>query len=288
MTTKFEQLIEFIINDEEGKAKELFHSIVVEKSREIYEELDAEMQEGDGVSDDQVGEFVDAVEAEEMAPVAEAGEDEMPAEFGGEEGGEPAMGDEMGAEPAMGDELGGEEGGEFGGDAEAGEMGEADLEDRVVDLEDALDELKAEFDTLVGDEGAADELGGDEAGDEFGGEEGGEFGGEEGGEVAPEAGEEEPVAAESIVREYTEKAPTPVSSEEGGVNKKSPIISGKNDMGGTTANIAKGGGETTRPAPTAKDMGYKGPKEAAKGAFKSNAPKPKTGEESGVNKKSAV
>jgi hypothetical protein len=35
----FEQLIEYVINDEEAKAKELFHQIVVEKSRAIYEEL---------------------------------------------------------------------------------------------------------------------------------------------------------------------------------------------------------------------------------------------------------
>jgi hypothetical protein len=39
MTSKFEQLIEYVINDEEAKAKELFHDIVVEKSREIYENL---------------------------------------------------------------------------------------------------------------------------------------------------------------------------------------------------------------------------------------------------------
>jgi hypothetical protein len=36
---KFEQLIEFVINDEEQKARELFHDIVVEKSRAIYESL---------------------------------------------------------------------------------------------------------------------------------------------------------------------------------------------------------------------------------------------------------
>ena len=39
MTSKFEQLIEFVINDEDAKARELFHDIVVEKSREIYESL---------------------------------------------------------------------------------------------------------------------------------------------------------------------------------------------------------------------------------------------------------
>ena len=32
---RFEQLIEYVINDEEAKAKELFHQIVVEKSRAI-------------------------------------------------------------------------------------------------------------------------------------------------------------------------------------------------------------------------------------------------------------
>ena len=45
MTSKFEQLIEFVINDEEQKAKELFHDIVVEKSREIYETLMDEAEE---------------------------------------------------------------------------------------------------------------------------------------------------------------------------------------------------------------------------------------------------
>ena len=36
---KYEQLIEHIINDETDKARELFHKIVVEKSRDIYESL---------------------------------------------------------------------------------------------------------------------------------------------------------------------------------------------------------------------------------------------------------
>ena len=47
MTNKFEQLIEFVINDEEAKAKELFHDIVVEKSREIYENLMNEEDQDD-------------------------------------------------------------------------------------------------------------------------------------------------------------------------------------------------------------------------------------------------
>ena len=36
---KYEQLIEHIINENEEAAKELFHQIVVEKSRDIYESL---------------------------------------------------------------------------------------------------------------------------------------------------------------------------------------------------------------------------------------------------------
>ena len=39
MSNKYEQLVEFIINDETDKARELFHQIVVEKSRAIYEDL---------------------------------------------------------------------------------------------------------------------------------------------------------------------------------------------------------------------------------------------------------
>ena len=41
---RYEQLIEHIINDDEAAAKALFHKIVVEKSRDIYESLmDEEM-----------------------------------------------------------------------------------------------------------------------------------------------------------------------------------------------------------------------------------------------------
>ena len=47
---KYEQLIEYIINEQEDKARELFHTIVVEKSRDIYESL---------MDEDQVEETVD-------------------------------------------------------------------------------------------------------------------------------------------------------------------------------------------------------------------------------------
>ena len=44
-SNKFEQLLELLINEEQDKAEQLFHEIVVEKSRDIYEGLaDSETQ----------------------------------------------------------------------------------------------------------------------------------------------------------------------------------------------------------------------------------------------------
>ena len=43
---KFEKLIDLIINENEDQARALFHDIVVEKSREIYESMmDEELEE---------------------------------------------------------------------------------------------------------------------------------------------------------------------------------------------------------------------------------------------------
>jgi hypothetical protein len=53
MSTKFEQLLDYIVNEEMDKANELFHEIVVEKSRTIYENLIAdedEVEEGHEMS----------------------------------------------------------------------------------------------------------------------------------------------------------------------------------------------------------------------------------------------
>mgnify|MGYP003341364837 CR=1 FL=1 len=39
VNAKWEQLLEYIVNDESDKAKELFHEIVVAESRSIYADL---------------------------------------------------------------------------------------------------------------------------------------------------------------------------------------------------------------------------------------------------------
>ena len=71
---KFEQLIDLIINENEEQARALFHDIVVEKSREIYEGMmDDEMEEGMG---GQVGGLLDEIEVEEQGMAEGEGEDD--------------------------------------------------------------------------------------------------------------------------------------------------------------------------------------------------------------------
>jgi hypothetical protein len=228
---QFEAMLEALINEDQETAKEIFHQIVVGKSRDIYEEL---LKEDFDLSESEK-------EEEEEENVEESSEEEEEGSenpFGAEEGEE-----EEGEEEEEGDEFGGDEEGaedEFGG--EEGE-GEGDLEDRVLDLEDALDELKAEFEELMSQEaeegnhdiGAIDAAGDGEAGDDFGGE--------------------AEVDELQQFMEYVDKVALPKHGDNG-ANTKSPVA-GKNNMGGTAANIANGGTE-------------KGAVEANKGQLKGN------------------
>ena len=144
---KFEQLIELIINENEEQARALFHDIVVEKSREIYENIIAEEmgieEEGEQMVGE-VGDLLDELDAEESG-VVEADDEE-----------------EFDISDDDGDEVVDFEAGE-GEDEDQG----GDLEDRVVDLEDKLDQLMAEFEEIMGDdEGEADAVAGDDEGEE--------------------------------------------------------------------------------------------------------------------------
>ena len=203
---QFEAMLEALINEDQEKAKEIFHNIVVGKSREIYEELLAE--------DFDVAEAAEEEEEEGMEEGAEEEEEGMEEAFGEEESSE--------EEESGEDEEGSEN--PFGGEEEEGEEGEGDIEDRVMDLEDALEDLKAEFEQLMaGEEHEEEENPGIHGGalDSIDG-----FGGEE--EMDEFAG----------LMEYTVKVPSPKHGDNG-VNTKS-AVAGKNDMGGTAANIAQG------------------------------------------------
>ena len=127
---KFEQLIDLIINENEEQARALFHDIVVEKSREIYENMmNDEMDEQMG---GQVGQMMDEISAEESG-VIEGEEEEIDFD---DEGDDEII--DIDSEEDMGDEG-------------------AEVEDRLVSIEDKLDQLMAEFEDIMAD-GDADEF----------------------------------------------------------------------------------------------------------------------------------
>lgn len=130
---KFEKLIEYIINDEDQKARELFHDIVVEKSRDIYESIMDEEQVEEHVAGDQVGELAQEISAEES--VHEEEDDEV--DLDNDDQGDDMSGD-LSMEPS--DEMGSDE-------AEHNE-----IEDKVMNIDAKLDELLAKFDEIMGGE----------------------------------------------------------------------------------------------------------------------------------------
>lgn len=233
---KFEQLIEYIINEDEAKAKSLFHEIVIEKSRDIYES----MMNDDAVGGNPVEKLMQDISMEEQGIQEDDDDDMDDVELVGDED---SMDDVADVDDEM--DFGGDVGGDMalGGDeADAEDFGsDEELEDRVMDLESALDELKAEFDALMGSVDADGD--GDHDMDDHSAEKGPE-------EIDDESG----MPQEGLVREYVEKVAQPAMKQEGGpvgdkntspasVNTKS-IVARKNDMGGTTANIARGGSES--------------------------------------------
>ena len=272
---KFEQLIEYVINDEESKARELFHDIVVEKSREIYENLMAEEADEDleeGVEDIEEGEedleedmggdasddLIDDVEAEEQSDMNMEAEEDL-------------GGDDMGGDDMGGDEFAPEEGGS-----------EPASKDDILNLEDKLDQLMAEFEDLMGGEG----------GDDMGNGDG--FGPEEGGDAIEMDDTEEMGMMEAVT---LKAAPKPVTSEEGGVNKKSTVSANsgaKGPIGNSVKPVHAGGemgGNHDTPAyrNSTKDLIGKVGNTPAQGT---QSPKPATkpvmGQASGVNTKSPV
>jgi hypothetical protein len=134
MSTKFEQLLDFLVNEEMDKANELFHEIVVEKSREIYENLIAEEVEAET-------EVEEATEENPDDSVEEAAEEtdesiEMEDSFEMEEGDE---GDE---EPEAG---GMEKSDDFHDEVT---VADSDEDEAILDMKAAFDELKAALEKL--------------------------------------------------------------------------------------------------------------------------------------------
>ena len=212
---RFEQLIEYVINDEEAKARELFHDIVVEKSRQIYEnimaeEADEELEEAadedldEGMmGGDAADDLIDDVEMEE--------ESDMNMEAEGDEEMDMSMDDDgEEAEFSMGDEGGGDE---------------PATKDDIMNLEDKLDQLMAEFEDLMGD------------GDDFGPDEGGDA------IEMDDTDEMEPGMMEAV---SLKAVPKPQTSEEGSVNKKSTYAANSGQAGMAARPVHTGAGEGGR------------------------------------------
>ena len=303
---KYEQLIEFIINEQEDKARELFHTIVVEKSREVYESLIDE-QDLEEIGGNEVEQMVDEITMDEEG-VSE--DDEMDMEVGADD-------EEMDME-VDGDEM------------DTGDEGD-DLEDKVMSLEDELESLKAKFAELMGeptDGEMGDDMGDDmvddmamDAEEEFADDE------MEGAYMEAKSAKKDDMMAKQDkaakdkkdakkmteaewIREYVEKvnggypgnnSETQEVGKGGSVSlNKQSIVAGKNDMGGKVVggspdNADPKGTPSNKPSGLLKSGGeFVGKVQnrpganAGKTSYASKAPSAKTGEESGTNDKSPL
>ena len=293
MKSKFEQLIEYVINNEEEKARVLFHDIVVEKSRQIYEEMMDEEELDEAAEED-----LDEAAEEDLDENEELDEDEeldetridMGNDMGSAEGAIGEMGGDASDDLMMdveSEETGMQEDEDFADEEGMSDMGgDEDLEDRVVDLEDKLDELMAEFEQLMGDDDM-DMHGGDEL--EMDDTE--EFGSDEGDE---EFGGEEELDLDMMEAVSLKAAPKPTTSEEGGINKKSTVAanSGARGMEGKpvhTGTSMGGKHDTSAYSNSHKDLISDFQNKAGTGMKDMKAaPKPVTSQASGVNNKSPL
>jgi hypothetical protein len=297
MTNKFEQLIEYVINDEEAKAKELFHDIVVEKSREIYENLmNEEEEELDEESD---AERDDKAEKAGRKVAKDIEYDELHEEEDDEELDEGMMGgdasddliDDVEAEEqgmqedeesdVEFDDEAEEDGENLTHDMEKDHDNEGDIEDRVVDLEDKLDELMAEFEAIMGDEG------GDSVSDIDGGDalEMDDTDTADFGDMDETMGMMENVTLD--------KVPAPKHGDDGANNKS--VVAFNSGAKGMAASPVRMTGDTAqgRSAPKTGDLPQAGQFKNVPGKGGANsklaaAPKPTTAQASGVNTKSPV
>ena len=279
MTSKFEQLIEYVINDEEAKAKELFHDIVVEKSREIYENLmdedAAELEEAEELDEESTHD-----EDEKAEKAGEKVTKDIEYDDKKDKKMDESM-DEMMSDP---DPIDAVEAEETGMDMAEGE-GDEDLEDRVVDLEDKLDELMAEFEALMGDNGddaVGDEMGGDDL--EMDDTETADFDMGDGEEEEESDSEEIEMGMMEAIN--LAKAPAPVTTEPAGTNTKGPIASNSGAKG-AMAHPVKMTGDTAqgRPAPKAGELIGKVQNSVGGDKKLTPATKPHLAQATGVNTK---
>ena len=263
---KFEEMLEKLVNEDRAGAEELFHEIVVEKSRDIYENLLEDDLEVDETTDEEVDETTDEeVDEASDEEVDEASDEEV--EESDEDLDENFDLDEfeVEADPLdMGDDMMGDiempAGDDDAPDMDDDEDGPADPEamaDDISDLQDEIEKLKAAFDAEMGgdsmddEEGDKDDADGDEGGEEEAPEESFNLGVEEAtDEEVEEASDEEVEEADKseaeTMREYVEKISgggldASKIGGDNGANAKSPTASSNHMGDGSSRNLNQGG-----------------------------------------------
>ena len=283
MSQKMQQLLDLIVNEEMDKANELFHEIVVEKSREIYENMIAEesdeeeMDEATDSDEEEMDEAADEEDADESVEEGFGMEDDAEDHLGGD------ASDDMVGDVTDHDAMGGD------GDDDMGMDGDAPAtKDDVQDLEDALAELKAEFEALMGGSAGGDDSDDAEADDDQDADMDMDSDDQDDEEDADD--EEDFEESMGFVREYREPvnndwhknaqkgetgkmagAGTGENENQGGRNTKAIVSSGKGKptTGADAKNIAQGGkgvGEMSGTSTNA-DKGSRGLVGATKGEF---------------------
>ena len=258
---KFEQLIDLIINENEDQAKALFHDIVVEKSREIYESMMADEMDEGMEPQGQVGDLLDELSAEESGVIEGEDEDEF---------------DIDDTEDVI--DI---------GDGEEDELDHDGTEDRLVSIEDKLDQLMAEFEEIMSDEDGEEDMGGEE---DFGDEEGS---GEE------DFGDEEQTDEEAMMEAITLKK-VPVTHGDNGQQTKSTVAFNSGSKGMASKPVSfTGASESVPTSPKGPSNAYSKGETSVKNANNwknapaqasqdlESAPKPKAGD-NGSNSKSVI
>lgn len=247
---KFEEMLEKLVNEDRAGAEALFHEIVVEKSRDIYENLLEDDLEVDETTDEEVDEATDEEvdessdeEVEESDEEVEESDEELEENFDLDEF-------EVEADPMDMDQSA-----DFERDMEMPDMDadadadddaeEGDMADDIADLQDEIEKLKAAFDAEMGsdmdsdddEEGEEDDAEGDDGDEEEAPEE--ESFDLDVDEATDEEVEEADKSEAETMREYVEKVSATMGDN--GANTKSPTASANKMGDGTSGNLTQGG-----------------------------------------------
>jgi len=270
MSTKMEQMLEYVVNEDREKAEAIFHEIVVEMSRKIYENLIAEEAEMDEAADEEMDESDEEMDESADEEMDESDE-EMDESMDLEDSYSMETDDEEGdATDKFGSDIGADDD-EEGDDDGMGMDDESSEDHAIMDIKNAIEELEAAFAELEQSKGGGDDMsfGSDE--EPMGGDD--MMGGDDDmmGKPAFEG--------RRMTREYVEKVGNDWDKtgsqksqgqyagagtgdkESAPVEGRSPVSSGKGKptTGATAANILKhttDGSSNTGTSPTGKAGGF--------------------------------